>query len=47
MEVNNQVFGVNEVEIKQKPLEALRLLRRADHTLDKVCKYRADRTEYV
>jgi hypothetical protein len=42
-----QVFGVNKVEIKQKTLEALRLLRQADHTLDKIHKYLADRTEYV
>jgi hypothetical protein len=28
-----------EVEIKQKMLEALRLLRQADHALGKVCKY--------
>jgi hypothetical protein len=27
MEAVNQVFGINEVEIKQKSLEALRLLR--------------------
>jgi hypothetical protein len=30
---------VNEVEIKQKKLEALRLLRQADHALNKVCEY--------
>ncbi len=35
----NQLFGANKVEIKQKTLEALRLLRKADHALDKVCKY--------
>ncbi len=34
MEAVNQQFGVNEVEIKQKTLEALRLLRQADHALD-------------
>jgi hypothetical protein len=47
MEAINQVFGANKVEIKQKTLEALRLLRQADHALDKICKYLADRTEYV
>ncbi len=36
MEAVNQVFGMNKVEIKlkQKTLEALRLLRQADHALD-------------
>jgi hypothetical protein len=38
MEAVNQVFGVNKVEIKQKSLEALRLLRQADHAQDKICK---------
>ena len=38
VEAINQVFGANEVEIKQKSLEALRLLRQADHALDKICK---------
>jgi hypothetical protein len=47
VEAVNQVFGVNEVEIKQKTLEALRLLRQADHVLDKICKYLTDCTEYV
>jgi hypothetical protein len=47
VEAVNQVFGANKVEIKQKTLEALRLLRQADHALDKICKYLADRTEYV
>jgi hypothetical protein len=47
MEAVDQVFGANKVEIKQKMLEALRLLRQADHALDKICKYLADRTEYV
>jgi hypothetical protein len=47
VEAVNQVFGANEVEIKQKTLEALRPLRQADHALDKICKYLADRTEYV
>jgi hypothetical protein len=35
VEADDQVFGANEVEIKQKTLEALRLLRQADHTLDR------------
>ncbi len=43
----NQMFGANKVEIRQKSLEALRLLGQADHVLDKICKYLADRTEYV
>jgi hypothetical protein len=43
----DQVFGANEVAIKQKTLEALRLLRQADHALDKIHKYLADCTEYV
>ena len=36
MEAVNQLFGVNEVEIKPKMLEALRLLRQANHALDEV-----------
>ncbi len=47
VEADNQVLGANEVEIKRKSLEALRLLRQADHALDKICKYLADCTEYV
>ena len=47
VEAVNQVFGANKVEIKQKSLEALRLLRQADHALDKICKYLADCTEYM
>ncbi len=47
VEAVNQVFGVNEVKIKQKTLEALRLLRQADHALDKIREYLADYTEYV
>jgi hypothetical protein len=43
----NQVFGANEVEIKRKSLEALRLLRRADQALDKIHKFLADCTEFV
>ncbi len=45
VEAVNQVFGANKVEIKQKTLEALRLLRQADHALDKICKHFADHTE--
>ncbi len=47
MEAVNQVYGANKVEIKQKTLETLRLLRQADLTLDKIRKYLADRTEYM
>ncbi len=47
VEAVNQVFGANKVEIKQKSLQALRLLRQAAHALDKICKYLADRTEYM
>ncbi len=47
MEAVDQVFEVNKVEIKQKTLEALRLLRQADHTLNKICKYLADGAEYA
>ncbi len=37
VEAVNQVFGANKVEIKQKSLEGLRLLRQADRALDKIC----------
>jgi hypothetical protein len=47
VEAVDQMFEVDEVEIKQKTLEALRLLRQADHALDKIHKYLADRTENV
>jgi hypothetical protein len=47
VEAVNQLFGANKVEIKHKTLEALRPLRQADHALDKIFKYLADRTEYV
>ncbi len=47
VEAVNQVFEVNKVEIMQKSLEALRLLRQADVALDEICKYLADCTEYV
>jgi hypothetical protein len=42
-----QLFGVNKVEIKQKMLEALRLLRQADQALDKVCQYFGNLTKDV
>jgi hypothetical protein len=47
VEAVNQVFGANEVEIKQKSLEVIRLIRQADQALDKICKFIADCTEYV
>ncbi len=47
VEAVHQVFGANKVEIKQKSMEALRLLRQADHALDKICEYLADYTEYM
>ena len=39
MEAVDELFGANKVEIKQKTLAALRLLRQADQALDEVCKY--------
>jgi hypothetical protein len=47
MEAVNQLLGANKVEIKQKTLEALRLLRQADHALGEVCKYFDDLTKDV
>ncbi len=47
MEAVNQVLGANEVEIKEKSLEVLRLLRQVDQALDKICKFLADPTEFV
>jgi hypothetical protein len=47
VEAVNQVFGANEMKIKRKSLEALRLLRQADQALEKICKFIADCTEYV
>jgi hypothetical protein len=47
VEAVNQVFQANEVEIKQKSLGALRLLRQADHALDKIWEYLANCTEYM
>ncbi len=46
-EAVNQLSEANEVEIKQKTLEVLRLLRQADHALDKVCKYFDNLTKEV
>jgi hypothetical protein len=39
MEAVDQLFGANKVEIKQKMLEAIKLLRQANQALDKVRKY--------
>jgi hypothetical protein len=39
VEAVDQLFRANEVKIKQKMLEALRLLRQADQALNKVCEY--------
>jgi hypothetical protein len=47
VEAVDQVFGANEVEIKQMTLEALRLLRQPGHALDKIRKYLADHTVNV
>jgi hypothetical protein len=47
MEAVNQVFGANEMEIKRKSLEALRLLRQADQALEAICNNIADCTENV
>jgi hypothetical protein len=47
MEAVKQVFGANEVEIKQKSLEALRPLMQADQALEEICEFIADCTEYV
>jgi hypothetical protein len=47
VEAVNQVFTANKMEIKLKTLEALRIIRQADHVLDKICKCFADSTDYV
>jgi hypothetical protein len=47
VEAVDQVFGANEAAIKQKTLEALRLLRQANHALNKIWKYLADHTKNV
>jgi hypothetical protein len=47
VEAVNQVFGTNEVEIKQKSLESIGLLRQADQALDGIRKFTADCIEYV
>jgi hypothetical protein len=47
VEAVDQLFGANKVEIKQKTLEALRLLRQGDQALDEVCEYFKDLTKDV
>jgi hypothetical protein len=47
LEAVNQVFGKNKVEIKQKSLETLRLLRQVDQALDKIFKLIANGTADV
>ncbi len=47
VEAVDQLFKANKVNIKQKMLEALRLLRRADQALNEVCKYFDNLTEDV
>jgi hypothetical protein len=44
-EAVDQLFGANNVEIKQKTLEALRLLRQAGQALDEVREYFDDLTK--
>jgi hypothetical protein len=39
VEAVDQLFGVSKVEVKQKMLDALRLLRRADQALNEVHEY--------
>jgi hypothetical protein len=47
VEAINKVFGTNEVDIKWKSLEALRLLRQADQALEEILEFLADCTEFV
>ena len=47
MKAVDQLSGANKMEIKQKMLEALRLLRQADQALDEVCKHFNDLTKEV
>ncbi len=47
VEAVNQAFGANEVEIKHKSLEAIRLLRQADCVLEEIRKYIDDCTANV
>jgi hypothetical protein len=47
VEAVDQLFGADKVEIKQKTLEALRLLRQADQALNEVCKYFGNLTKDV
>ncbi len=46
VEAVNKAFSANKVKIKHKSLEAIRLLRQADHVLDEICEYIDDRTAY-
>jgi hypothetical protein len=43
----DQVFGANEVKIKRKSLDALRLLRQADQAPDKIHEFLANHAEYM
>ncbi len=43
----NQAFGTNEVEIKHKSLEAIKLLRQASCVLEEICEYINDCTSYL
>ncbi len=45
MEAVSQLFGANKIDIKQKILAALRLLRQADHALNKIWEYFYDLTK--
>jgi hypothetical protein len=47
VEAVDQLFGANKVEIKQKMLEALRLLRQVDQAPEEVRKYFANLTKDV
>ena len=47
VEAVNQVFDANEKEIKQKSLEALRLLRQAGQALEEIREFLADCTEFL
>jgi hypothetical protein len=46
-EADNQVFGANETETKQKSMESIRLFRQADQVLNEIHKFITDCTEYV
>ncbi len=47
VEAVDQLFVANKMEIKQKMLEAFRLIKQADHALDKVCEYFDNLTKEV